>query len=246
MDDGAYKRPHAELVNLGGNHMRRTITIDIETLPALEIIGNGLSAPETAEDHLKTALNGDFGQILCIGYIDEDQYGRIESGVLGWDEQDDRFINDERNTLTRFWELMRGFRPDRDRIVGHNIFDFDLKFILKRSVVHGVRPGVELSFARYRNHPIYDTMMEWERWSFNSRISLDKLARVLNLPSSKEQGVDGNQVYELYLAGDYRAIHDYCLRDVALTRRIYKRMNFENCAFANIATAEVEVDRLMA
>jgi len=53
-------------------------------------------------------------------------------------------------------------------------------------------------------------------------------------------------VYELYLAGDYRAIHDYCLRDVALTRRIYKRMNFENCAFANIATAEVEAARLMA
>jgi hypothetical protein len=229
--------------------MRRTLTIDIETLPALEIVGNGLSAPQaehTAEDHLKTALNGDYGQILCIGYIDEDPGGRIESGVLGWDERHERFTNDERNILTRFWELMRGFRPNRDRIVGHNIFDFDLKFILKRSVVHGVRPGVELSFARYRNQPIYDTMMEWERWSFNSRITLDKLARVLNLPSSKEQGIGGDQVYELYLAGAYRDIHDYCLRDVALTRRIYKRMNFENCASANIVTAQTESARLMA
>jgi 3'-5' exonuclease len=175
-------------MNSRGNHMRRTLTIDIETLPALEMAGNGLlalQAEKTAEDHLKTALNGDFGQILCIGFIDEDPWGRIESGVLGWDEQRETFINDERNTLTRFWELMRGFRRERDRIVGHNIFDFDLKFILKRSVIHGVRPSVELSFARYRNQPIYDTMMEWERWSFNSRISLDKLARVLNLPSSK-------------------------------------------------------------
>jgi 3'-5' exonuclease len=229
--------------------MRRTLTIDIETLPALEMAGNGLSAPRaenTAEDHLKTALNGDFGQILCIGYIDEDPCGRIEAGVLGWDEQQGRFNNDERNILTQFWKLMQGFRPDRDRIVGHNIFDFDLKFIFKRSVVHGVRPCVELSFARYRNQPIYDTMMEWERWSFNSRISLDRLAHVLNLPSSKEQGIDGSRVYELYLAGDHRAIHDYCLRDVALIRRIYKRMNFENFASANIVAASVEGARLAA
>jgi predicted PolB exonuclease-like 3'-5' exonuclease len=135
---------------------------------------------------------------------------------------------------------MCGFRPDRDRIVGHNIFDFDLKFIFKRSVIHGVRPCVDLSFARYRNQPIYDTVMEWERWSFNSKISLDKLGLVLNLPSSKEQGIDGSRVYELFLAGEHQTIRDYCLRDVALTRRIYKRMNFENCASANIKTTSVE------
>ena len=89
-------------------------------------------------------------------------------------------------------------------------------------------------------------MMEWERWSFSSRISLDTLARVLNLPSSKEQGIDGSRVYELYLAGAYQAIHDYCLRDVALTRRIYKRMNFENCLSTNVVTAPVERGRVVA
>jgi predicted PolB exonuclease-like 3'-5' exonuclease len=75
--------------------------------------------------------------------------------------------------------------------------------------------------------------MEWERWSFGSKVSLDRLAQVLNLPSSKEQGITGARVYELYLAGEYQAIHDYCLRDVALTRRIYKRLTFENCAVGN-------------
>ena len=105
--------------------MRRTLTIDIETLPALEMAGNGLSALHTAEDHLKTALNGDFGQILCVGCIDEDPCGRIKAGVLGWDELHGKFKSDERDILTQFWKLMRGFRPDRDRIVGHKIFDFD-------------------------------------------------------------------------------------------------------------------------
>lgn len=216
--------------------MRRTLTIDIETLPALESPRNGVSAPQADqpdENHLKTALNGDFGRILCIGFIDEDPDGRITSGVLGWDQQQAQFSNDERTVLQQFWHRMRGFQPGRDRIVGHNIFDFDLKFISKRSVIYGVRPTVELSFARYRNQPIYDTMMEWERWSFNSKVSLDRLAQVLNLPSSKEQGINGARVYELYLAGEYQAIHDYCLRDVALTRRIYKRLTFENCTIGS-------------
>lgn len=209
--------------------MRRTLTIDIETLPALEIVSNGSSAQGTGEPvevHPETALNGDFGRILCIGFIDEKPDGRIESGVIGWDDQRARLTCDEQDILTRFWERMRGFRTERDRIVGHNIFDFDLKFIFKRSIVHGVRPGIGLSFARYRNQPIYDTMMEWERWSFGPKISLDKLARVLGLPSSKIAGIDGSRIYELFIAGEHRAIHDYCLRDVQLTRAIYRRMEF--------------------
>ncbi|MBO0797855.1 MAG: hypothetical protein J2P31_03455, partial [Blastocatellia bacterium] len=84
-----------------------------------------------------------------------------------------------------FWRRMETFRPSVDRIVGHNIFDFDLKFILKRSIIHKVRPTVDLSFARYRNRPIFDTMHECECWSYGSRPSLDTLARALGFRSSK-------------------------------------------------------------
>ena len=103
------------------------------------------------------------------------------------------FPVDERAILLEFWDRLRGFRPSVDRIVGHNVFDFDLKFILKRSIIHDVRPTVDLSFARYRNQPIFDTMHEWERWSYGSRIGLDKLARVLGLSSSKTNGASTGQ-----------------------------------------------------
>lgn len=52
--------------------MRCPLTIDIETLPALEMDSSVASAPragQPVEDHLKTALNRDFGRILCIGFI---------------------------------------------------------------------------------------------------------------------------------------------------------------------------------
>ena len=211
--------------------MQRVITIDIETLPAHEkfLCGDGelVRRAEDAEEYLRTALNGDYGRILCIGFTDEGRAdNQLRRGCLGWDKKEAKFTCDERGLLIDFWELMRGFRPGCDRIVGHNVFDFDLKFIYKRSVINGVRPTVELSFARYRSQPIFDTMHEWERWSYRDRISLERLALVLGLDSSKADGVDGSKVYELFLAGAHHQVHDYCLRDVELTRAIFRRMVF--------------------
>src|SRR5262249_35851074 len=96
--------------------------------------------------------------------------------------------------------------------------------------IHGVRPTVDLSFARYRNQPIFDTMHEWERWSYGSKVGLETLARALGFESSKQNGVNGSKIYSLFEAGEHRAIYDYCLKDVELTRAIYKRMVFEECA----------------
>jgi 3'-5' exonuclease len=214
--------------------MQRTIFIDIETLPALNNSTSGSTASSAEapldENHLKMALNGDFGRLLCIGFIDELPRGEVERGVLGWDSQRGTFHGDERQMLVEFWCRMKTFRPQLDRIVGHNIFDFDLRFILKRSVVHGVRPTVSLSFARYRNQPIFDTMHEWERWSFGAKPSLDTLARVLNLESSKQAGVNGSQIFQLFQAGQMQVIRDYCAKDVELTRAIYQRMVFAAAA----------------
>lgn len=217
--------------------MRRTIFIDIETLPAIQLHMTGspaLAPAPTDENHLKTALNGDFGRLLCIGIIDEFPRGEIERGVIGRDSCQDVFHGHERIILTEFWQRMKTFRPNVDGIVGHNIYDFDLKFILKRSIIHGVQPTVELSFARYRNQPIYDTMCEWERWSFGSRASLDTLTKALGLESSKQDGINGAQVYPLFCAGAHLIIHDYCLRGVEVTRAVYKRMNFDETALAHL------------
>ena len=90
-----------------------------------------------------------------------------------------------------------------------------------------MRPPVRLSFARYRSRPIYDTMCEWNQWSFKGRVSLDRLAKALGLESSKGQGIDGSRVYDYFCAGCHEEIAAYCMRDVELVRAIYRRMNFE-------------------
>ena len=111
------------------------------------------------------------------------------------------------------------------QFIGHNVMDFDLRFIYQRSIIHRVKPAYELNFARYRNYPIYDTMKEWVKWS-NSAVGLEKIALALGIPTPKD-GIDGSQVYEFYKQGKANDILEYCKRDVEATRSVFKRMNFE-------------------
>ena len=129
---------------------------------------------------------------------------------------------DETKMLKEFWEIAK----DVQQFIGHNVMDFDLQFIYKRSIINGVRPTQWLSFARYRNNPIYDTMREWEKWSMGSSISLDMLAKILDLESSKSGGLDGSKVFDYYQKGKLSEIYDYCAADVKVTREIYKKMTF--------------------
>src|SRR5437763_1660448 len=164
---------------------QRVITIDCETLPARtnahtvgavaagsvsSLLTSSPSAPTKddasanalpdARDDERSALSGDTGRLLCIGFADEGSGRQPVKGVFGWSRERACFTDDEAEILRDFWEMMRTFRPCVDRIVGHNIYNFDLPFIYKRSVIRGVRPSIELNFARSRSHPIYDTLCE--------------------------------------------------------------------------------------
>ena len=212
----------------------RIVTVDIETRPAdfCDLPVEGSKARLTPEEaHLRTALAGEFGQLVCIGYIDE-QAGRVRSqGVLGFDEGTGRLVDDERAMLVDFWEMMRGFEPSVDVLVGHNIAGFDLPFILKRSIVRGVRPTVTIRAPRYRTVPVADTMLMWSGWALGQMTSLSTLARAFGLPDPKGNGVDGGSVYELWQdATRHREIADYCMGDVLTTRAVYGRIVFEDAS----------------
>ena len=156
-----------------------------------------------------TSFQGEFGRIFCIGYAIDDQKTASFSG-------------DEAEILRQFWDLAKG----ADLFIGHNVFDFDLKFIYKRSIILGVKPSRELNFARYRHDPIFDTMFEWEKWSGRG-VGLHRLSLALGLASPKEEGIDGSKVYDHFLAGKGDDIIKYCMRDVEATRAVYKKMTFE-------------------
>jgi 3'-5' exonuclease len=203
---------------------KRRVYIDIETIPPDEAVS---AEVETIVDERfrKLALSGERGRVMAIGIIIELGDIELERRVLGYDPATECLAINESRTLREFWDAMADFNPTRDLIVGHNIFDFDLLFIYKRSIILGVKPSLSLSFVRYRSQPVYDTMREWAKWG-TQRIALAELAEVLGLKSSKNDGIDGSCVYDHFLIGSHKDIADYCMRDVELTRQIFCRMNF--------------------
>ena len=119
-----------------------------------------------------TSFQGEFGRIFCIGYALDNR----ETECL---------FGDEKEILQKFWAIAK----DSNLFIGHNIMEFDFRFIYKRSCILGVRPSRELSFARYRSDPIFDTMKEWEKWG-SQGTSLHKLSIALGITSPKEEGIE--------------------------------------------------------
>ena len=56
------------------------------------------------------------------------------------------------------------------------------------------------------------------------RYNFDFVAKAFGVQSPKEAGVDGSKVGELYAAGKYDIISEYCLRDVKATWELYVAM----------------------
>jgi hypothetical protein len=209
--------------------------LDIETLPAedknlktLRMLFDKKHSKFEKEDFdefvAKTSFDGAFGRVLCIGYAVDD-----ESPQIFYNE------NDEKKTLREFWDLVNAISispsnpqyPDYGVVfIGHNVMDFDLRFLYQRSIVLGVPPAYDINFARYRNYPIFDTMKEWVKWS-NNAIGLEYLALALGIPSPKD-GIDGSRVAEFHKKGKDKEICEYCKRDVTTARDVYRKMTFEN------------------
>lgn len=197
---------------------------DIETIPSAEVhreihieIIKKLSSKKSKtveEIHEETSFEGTFGRLCCIGIIKENSSGIIQKEV---------FSGTEKEILTKFWRSA----ADVDQFIGHNIWNFDFPFIYKRSIINGIKPRMNISFARYKNLPIYDTQQEWELWGYQKAQKLDTLAKVLNLPTSKDE-MDGSMVWKYFQEGKIKEICKYCMKDVELTRQVYYRMTFED------------------
>jgi 3'-5' exonuclease len=248
----------------------RILTLDIETLPAppemkavilAELEAAGFKPPSNIKDPEKiyarklewaAGLAGDAdaqwrrtgldatagGRILCIGYaLDGD-----EPQVLAAEDPEE-----EVGILEQFWGEAIGALDGIDGtgllrvIVGHNVLDFDLPFMLRRSIILGVQPP-HLPLRRYSSSPIFDTMWEWAFWNRDQTCSLDKLCKALGITSSKAGGLDGSKVCGAYYEGRLAEIVEYCAADVVATREVYRRMTFS--ARGN-RLSDDEIDQLL-
>ena len=193
----------------------KILFFDIETVPTPEALAENRlegNQPQLGEEEIikRLSLSAVTARILCLGYvIDPPRDAPIQ--ILKGEES---------VILEGFWKLA----ADTGLFVGHNILDFDLRFIDQRSILNSIKPSREIPFARFRRSPVFDTMHEWSRWG-REFIKLDLLAKSLKIPSPKTD-LDGSKVFGAFRAGRHEEIYEYCKRDVDTVRAVYRRLTF--------------------
>jgi predicted PolB exonuclease-like 3'-5' exonuclease len=176
------------------------------------------------ERYRKTSFDGALGQIACISYaIDDNTPHSIWS--VDWKDSETDILNIFYDQLEAEYNPNSQTRPV---FIGHNILNFDLRFIFQRSVMLGIKPPIIIPFkAKPWDDVVFDTMTAWA--GVGNRVSLAKLCDVFKLDSKGSEigeEIDGSKVWDFVQAGRIHDVAKYCSGDVERTRQIYKRLNF--------------------
>lgn len=157
----------------------------------------------------KTSFDPAAGHICTIGWAvgDGDAYARTIDTV-----------DNEADLLSEFFTGLP--KTGMCQFIGHNVTAFDLRFLLCRAVVLGVRiPSVIPRDIKPWSQEIFDTMTAWA--GARGTISLDRLCEALGLPG--KDGFDGSMVAQAWADGEYDKISLYCQSDVEKVRAVHQR-----------------------
>lgn len=167
----------------------------------------------------KTALNGAFGELICIGWALKDFPTDVVYRKLG---------DSEAVLIRTFLATIKEQLTNRSPYwIGHNITGFDLRFLWQRCVINNICPPFKIPFdAKPWDHRVFDTRYQWAGIS-GTHSSLNDVCKAMGYPGKGE--IDGSMVWDYVKAGREEEVARYCRDDdVEQTRMIYKRMTFQN------------------
>ena len=215
------------------------LLLDIETTPAVAAFDDlplqlqslwmekiTKIAPDSAngaeEYATKAGIYAEFGKVICISVgfftLENNRYHlRLKS-----------FYNDdEAVVLTGFLELVNKFytKYPRFQFAGHNIKEFDIPYICRRSVIHQLSLPQPLQLHGFKpwEVPMLDTLHLWRFGDYKNYTSLKLLTAILGIPTPKDD-IDGSMVAQVYWQEhDLPRIATYCQKDVAAVAQLVLR-----------------------
>jgi DNA polymerase elongation subunit (family B) len=185
------------------------------------------------EQYAKSAFDGTFSKIVCIGLLEFSDQMEARSAVA-W------YGSNEKELLRQFWARIAQDRPTL--FITHNGLGFDLPFIKKRSIIHQVKPSYDINLAKFRAEPVYDTMAIWSNWDTRGWVKLDVLARALHVETKSGSG---SQVAEMWEKGQGQELARYCLQDTYVTYACFCRMNFRQPLSSEVVLLQPELLELL-
>lgn len=221
----------------------KTLIIDIETVPLLRdfyLMPDGLqehwlhkmnflhlSDEEKADPEAifkeRAGIYAEFGKIVCIGmgYVSQND-NKPEVRLKSIKNDDEKML------LAEFCSTIKLFEEQHKEVIfcGHNIKEFDIPYICRRMLINGLDlPGC-LNIGGLKPWQVshQDTLELWRFGDYKNYTSLDLLAQVLQVPTSKTD-MDGSMVAGSYWQdNDLKRIADYCLQDVYTTALVYLKL----------------------
>ena len=172
--------------------------------------------------HQRAGIYAEFGKVICIAVA---KFSENENGDLilrtkaYWGD-------DEKQVLHDFKNMIEKLDPNSTRLCAHNGKEFDFPYLCRRMLINCIPlPGI-LNLAGKKawevNH--LDTMELWKFGDYKHYTSLDLLAAIFNIPTSKS-GIDGSQVNAVYhKENGLDRIKDYCVRDVVVLAQLFLKM----------------------
>lgn len=220
---------------------KNILVIDIETVSAFREYGDmderlqnmwnkkasflHTEEEQTSEElyFSKSAIYAEFGKVICISVgiftHENNAFGlRIKSFAS----------DDEEEILQAFKKLLESKFDDKSLIlVAHNGKEFDFPYLCRRMLVNDILIPETLDVRDKKPWEVQhlDTM---EMWKFGDRknfTSLELLATLFGIESSKDD-IDGSMVNSVYyLENDLDRISKYCQRDVMVTAQVFLKLS---------------------
>jgi uncharacterized protein YprB with RNaseH-like and TPR domain len=181
---------------------------------------------ETSESsYPRASIYAEFGKIVCVscGYLSgngEERKLTLRSyaGV------------DEKKLLAEFSEMLNQWSSNAEKFLcAHNGKEFDYPYICRRMVINGVKIPDALKIAGRKPWEVrhLDTMELWKFGDYKNYTSLKLLAKVLGVPSPKDD-IDGSMVYAVYwVEKNLNRIVEYCQKDVITLTQVLLRFHCE-------------------
>jgi len=184
--------------------------------------------------HERAGIYAEFGKIIVIGVA---KFIETESGELGLKTK--AYYGDNETTLLcEFKNMIEKLDPVNLKLCAHNGKEFDYPYICRRLLVNGISLPATLNIMGKKSWevPHLDTLDMWKFGDYKHYTSLELLASIFNIQTSKD-GIDGSQVNRTYYKEkNLTAIKDYCVRDVVVLAQLFlklKSINVSNLIVRN-------------
>ncbi|MEM4368267.1 MAG: ribonuclease H-like domain-containing protein [Candidatus Anstonellales archaeon] len=189
------------------------LVIDIETVPLIDY-----KTYERLEEEDKLRLiNPIDSKLIALGILERTKkYIYLEKD------------SSEEEMLKNFWKFIEDRLDSNNNllVVGFNILQFDLPFLITRSFIKNVKV-VKLS-----SKSICDIK---ERLSFTRKGNVrGKLKELANLIGIETLNIDGKDIIKFYQENDWETISRYLENDLEITEKLFLRLVETNIYYLKI------------